>query len=125
MTKIKSFTDLDAWREGHQLVLQIYSITKFFPIEEKYGLIDQMRRCAISITSNIAEGFSRKTDKEKVQFFHMALGSVTELQNQLLVARNIHYISNDKFKNIAEKSIVVNKLTNGLIKSAKYLIHNT
>ena len=64
-TKIKSFTDLNAWKEGHKLVLQVYKITSDFPQGEKFGLIDQMRRCAVSITSNISEGFSRKTKKEK------------------------------------------------------------
>jgi len=79
---IKSFTDLQVWQEGHQLVLLIYQITKTLPKEEKYCLIDQMRRAAISITSDIAEGFSRHGFKEKLQFYYMALGSVTELQNQ-------------------------------------------
>jgi four helix bundle protein len=119
--KIRSFTDLNAWKEGHKLVLLIYKITKSFPPEEKFGLIDQMRRCAVSITSNIAEGFSRKSKKEKSQFFYMTLGSVTELQNQLLVAKDISYISKKDFKNLAEKTITVSKLINGLIKSSKIL----
>ena len=119
--KIKSFTDLHAWQEGHQLVLSIYKTIKSFPSDEKFGLIDQMRRCAISITSNIAEGFSRRTNKEKTQFFYVALGSVTELQNQLLIAKDVDYISIDIFKNLATKTITVNKLINGLIKSSKIL----
>lgn len=119
--KIRSFTDLNVWREGHQLVLHIYKITKLFPADEKIGLSSQMRRCAVSITSNIAEGFSRKTNKEKAQFFYTSLGSVTELQNQLLIARDIRYISTEVFKKLAEKTVIVNKLTNGLIKSAKIL----
>lgn len=121
--KIKSFTDLNAWQVGHKLVLIIYTITKGFPIEERYCLIDQMRRCVISITSNIAEGFSRKGKKEKIQFLYMALGSVTELQNQLLIARDLTYISKMNFQDIALKTVDVNKLINGLIKSAK--IFNT
>lgn len=119
--KIRSFTDLNAWKEGHQLVLLIYKLTKSFPPEEKFGLSDQLRRCAVSITSNIAEGFSRKSKKEKAQFFYMALGSITELQNQILVARDVAYISNDAFRNAADKTIAVSKLTNGLIKSSKIL----
>lgn len=117
--KIKSFTDLNAWKEGHDLVLNIYRITKFFPSDERFGLIDQMRRCAVSITSNIAEGFSRRSKKEKAQFFYMALGSVTELQNQLLIVRDLGYLKTENFKDIANKTVVVSKLVNGLIKSAK------
>lgn len=117
--KIKSFTDLNAWKEGHNLILNIYKITKVFPLDERFGLIDQMRRCSVSITSNIAEGFSRKTKKEKAQFFYMALGSVTELQNQLLIVRDLGYIKGEGFKEIANKTVIVNKLLNGLIKSAK------
>ncbi len=119
--KIQSFTDLHAWQEGHRLVLSIYKLTKSFPSEERFGLSDQMRRCCVSITSNIAEGFSRKSKKEKAQFLYMALGSVTELQNQLLIARDIGYLSKDLFKELGEKTVVVSKLTNGLIKSAKLL----
>lgn len=119
--KVKSFTDLIAWQKGHQLVLNIYKCTALFPIEEKYGLIDQMRRCSVSITSNIAEGFSRRSKKEKTQFFYMALGSVTELQNQLLIAKDIKYFSKDVFQNLAKQSIEVGKLVNGLIKSSKIL----
>jgi len=119
--KIRSFTDLNAWKEGHSLVLVIYKITKTFPLDEKFGLIDQMRRCIVSITSNIAEGFSRKTKKEKAQFFYMALGSVTELQNQLLICRDLGYLKAEDFKEIANKTVVVSKLVNGLIKSAKIL----
>lgn len=115
-TKIRSFTDLNAWKEGHQLVLMIYKVLKSFPREEQYALSDQMRRCSISITSNIAEGFSRKTSKEKNQFYHMALGSLTELQNQLMVARDVKYISHEDFNLIAEQSVVVSKLINGLIR---------
>ena len=82
--KIKSFTDLNAWKEGHKLVLMIYETTKKFPKEEIFGLTIQLRRCSVSITSNLAEGFSRQSYKEKSYFYSMALGSVTELQNQIL-----------------------------------------
>src|SRR3990167_241538 len=81
--KIQVFTDLNVWREAHKLVLEIYKLTQKFPEGEKFGLTIQLRRAAISITSNIAEGFSRKTDKEKIQFYRMSLGSLMEVQNQL------------------------------------------
>lgn len=125
VSKIRSFTDLNSWKEGHQLVLMTYEITKKFPKEEMFGLIMQLRRAAVSFTSNIAEGFSRNSFKEKVQFYCMALGSLTEIQNQLLVARDIGYISKEEFNKIAEQTIKVNKITNGLIKKSKTIIHNS
>ena len=119
MNTIRSFTDLNAWKEGHKLVLIIYDITKSFPKEEVFGLVSQMRRCAVSITSNIAEGFSRQSYKEKAQFYSIAQGSVTELQNQLLIARDIGLITKEKFQQLAIHSITVHKIINGLIKSSK------
>lgn len=117
--KIKSFTDLNAWKLGHILVLDIYKITKKFPTEERYGLISQMQRAGVSITSNIAEGFSRNTNKDKVQFYCIAHGSLMELQNQLLIARDLKYLDKNKFDLIAQQTIVVGKLINGL-KKIKY-----
>src|SRR3989337_252831 len=99
-TKIQSFTDLHVWQEGHNLVLIIYKITTGFPKSESYALVDQMRRCVVSITSNITEGFSRSGKKEKVQFYYMALGSVTELQNQLIIAKDLSYINKLNFNEI-------------------------
>lgn len=98
---IKSFTDLNAWKEGHKLVLIIYKTTRLFPSDEKFGLCSQIQRAAISITSNIAEGFSRNSSKEKVQFYYTSLGSLTEIQNQLLIARDLGYINQQLFNDIA------------------------
>lgn len=120
--KIRSFTDLDAWKEGHKLVLAIYETTKKFPKEELFGLTSQMRRCSVSITSNIAEGFSRQSFKEKIQFYSVAQGSVTELQNQLLITKDIGYMTRDKFDIIAEQSITVHKIINGLIRKSRELL---
>lgn len=119
VSKIKSFTDLNAWREAHKLALLIYSYTREFPFNEKYSLIDQMRRAAVSISSNIAEGFSRQTKKEKLQFDYIAKGSLTELQNQLLLSRDVGYINKEVFIKIAEQTVVVDKLISGLIRSIK------
>lgn len=119
---IKSFTDLDAWKEGHKLVLMVYSTTKSFPKEERFGLTMQKRRCVVSITSNIAEGFSRQSYKEKAQFYSVAQGSVTELQNQLLVAKDIGYIPADEFQKLADQSVKVHKIINGLIKKTKSML---
>ena len=117
--KIRSFDDLHAWQEGHKLVLMIYEVTKGFPSEELYGLISQLRRCAVSITSNIAEGFSRQSYKEKLQFYSMSQWSVPELQSQVLVAKDVNYISNERFQEISEQAVIVHKLLNGLIKSTR------
>lgn len=117
--KIKSFTDLNAWKEGHKLVLMVYDITKAFPKEEMFGLVSQMRRCVVSITSNIAEGFGRRSYKEKAQFYSISRGSLTELQNQLLISKDIKFISREEFSNIANQSVKTHKIINGLITSSK------
>jgi four helix bundle protein len=117
--KIRSFTDLIAWQEGHTLVLTIYKVTKTFPESEQFGLTNQIRRAAVSVTSNIAEGFSRATSKEKTQFYRMALGSLTELQNQLLIARDVRYCEAKEFAECSALTVQTSKLLNGLIKSAQ------
>ena len=119
MNKIKTFKDLNTWKEGHKLVLLVYRVTKTFPKEEKYGLTDQMRRCAVSITSNVAEGFSRQGKKEKIQFYYTAKGSLTELLNQLIISRDVNYISDDQFRALENQLDTVGKLLTGLIKSMK------
>ena len=119
--KIKSFTDLVAWQEGHKLVLMIYQITKSFPKEEIFGLTNQIRRAAVSITSNIAEGFSRNSTKEKTQFYFISLGSLSEVQNQLLIARDIKYTTKDTFDKCAKQTVHISKLINGLLKSVDKL----
>lgn len=117
--KISRFTDLNAWKQGHVLVLMIYETTKHFPKNEEYSLTNQVRRCAISITSNIAEGFSRSTYKNKVQFYSIALGSLTELQNQLIIAKDVQYLEERQFRRLFDQSTIVHKLINGLLKSSK------
>ena len=117
--KIRSFQDLIAWQEAHGLVLKVYLVTSKFPREESFSLVDQMRRCSVSVSSNIAEGFSRNTQKEKRQFYYISLGSVTELQSQFILSKDLSYISNDVFLNIYEQTVKVHKLINGLIKSSK------
>ena len=117
--KIRIFKDLEAWKQGHQLVLMVYSTTRTFPKDELFGLVSQMRRCAVSITSNVAEGFSRQSFKEKAQFYSIAQGSLTELQNQLLVSKDIGYIGEGEFRQLDERTVVVHKILNDLIKSSK------
>ena len=123
--KIVTFTDLHAWKQGHALALKVYEMTKKFPGREVFGLTSQMRRCALSITSNIAEGFSRKSFREKSQFYSIALGSLTELQNQLIVAKDVRYTTKEVYQEVSNQTVVVHKLINGLIKYAKTMIHKT
>ena len=115
-TKIKTFTDLNARQEAHKLILFIYQFTKKFLREELFGLVSQMRRAAISITSNIAEGFSRQSYKEKIQFYCIAESSNTELQNQLIASKDIGYLVIEEFDAIFKQGVIVHKLLNGLIK---------
>lgn len=117
--KIKTFKDLNTWKEGHKLVLTVYKTTSAFPSKETLSLTDQMRRACVSITSNVAEGFSRRGIKEKTQFYLMALGSLTELQNQILVARDVGYITKELSSQLENQTILVHKLINGLIKGIK------
>jgi len=124
-SKIQSFTDLDAWKEGHKLVLMVYKQTKNFPSKEKFSLIDQMRRAVISVTSNVAEGFSRWSYAEKIRFYYIAQGSTTELQNQLIVSRDIGYLGQEDFEQLSQQSVIVHKLINGIIKGAKRTLHNS
>lgn len=117
--KIQKFTDLYTWQEGHKLVLMVYKETNNFPDRERFGITDQMRRAVVSITSNIAEGFSRRSAKDKNRFYDMAQASLVELQNQLIISKDIKYLPEDKFKIIAEQSIITNKLLYGLLRSTK------
>jgi four helix bundle protein len=119
--KITTFKDLEVWKEGHKLVLIIYRLTKIFPKEERFGLVDQMRRCAVSITSNIAEGFSRQGAKVKLQFYYMSKGSLTELYNQIIIAKDIGYIDNKIFIEVENQLNKVGKILTGLIHSTKKL----
>ena len=105
-------------------MLEIYKLTKTFPKEELYSLVDQIRRAAISIVSNIAEGFSRESYREKVQFYAMARGSVTEVQSQLLIAKDLGYVSKTDFDRVAQLTVVVHKLLSALVKSSKVRIQN-
>ena len=113
---IKSFTNLIVWQKSHALIIGLYSKLQLFPKEEIYGLTSQMKRCSVSVSSNIAEGFVRKSKREKVNFYYIALGSITELQNQLLIARDLKFITNEVFKKLANDTIEISKMLNTLIK---------
>ncbi|BCX14369.1 MAG: four helix bundle protein [Patescibacteria group bacterium] len=117
MEKIKNFTDLNAWKCAHQLVLKVYSLVKKFPNREQFILTSQILRAVISVTSNLAEGFGRRGVKEKIQFYFLAQSSLTEVQNQLIIARDVGYIHAREFSVIWEDVVLTHKLISGLIKS--------
>lgn len=117
--KIQSFTDLNAWKESHKFVLLVYRKTTSFLKEEVFGITNQIRRAAVSIVSNIAEGFGRQSYKEKVQFYSIAQGPNLEIQSQMLVARDLQFLKEKDFQEIADQSIAVGKLLSGLIRATK------
>lgn len=103
--------DLDVWKKSMDLVEIIYKLTQTFPDTEKFGLTSQMRRCAVSIPSNIAEGSARKGDKELIHFLHIALGSLSELETQYLIAVRLAFI--EKKEDMEKQMIDVKKLLLG------------
>lgn len=117
MGAIAKFKDLIVWEKGHSLVLMLYKVTSNFPVSEQFGLTNQLRRASVSVTSNIAEGFSRQSIKEKIQFYYMAHGSLSELENQVQIARDIGYISKAEYETINNLCFETGKLLNSLIKS--------
>ena len=122
MNKIIDFKDLISWQEGHNLVLLVYKITKLFPKEEINGLVSQMRRAVVSITSNIAEGFGRQGYKEKIQFYYLAHGSLIELKNQIEIAKDLEFIDNETYKKLTEQSNKAHMILQGLIKKSKEIL---
>lgn len=117
--KIVYFYDLNVWREGHKLVLVIYKLSHKLPSREQFILGNQMLRAAISVTSNIAEGFGRKGLNEKIQFYTMSKASLVELQNQLVICRDVNYLTSSQFKSIWDQSVIVHKMLNALIGSLR------
>lgn len=116
---IIKFTDLIAWKEGNKLVLLVYKAAKTFPRSEDFILKSQILRATISITSNIAEGFGRHSLKEKIQFYYLAQASLSEVQNQLIISKEVGYLKDSEFSKTWEQTILVHKLLTGLIKSLK------
>ena len=114
--KIKSYKDLDIWKRSIKLVEDIYRVTKSFPREELYGLTSQIRRAAVSIPSNIAEGFTRFHNKEYKQFLYIALGSCSELSTQLIIASRLKYFDNNKIEQLLNEIDEICRMTMSLIK---------
>ncbi len=118
---IKNFTDLEAWKEAHKLTLLIYKVTRNFPKEEMFGLISQIRRAAISIESNIAEGFARFHYKDRVNFYFQARGSVSEVESQSITSKDLGYLKENEFKEIFSQSEKAGIILSGLIRSTENL----
>ena len=116
---MKTHKDLEVWKNSISLVTRIYSLTKDFPKEELYGLTNQMRRCAVSIPSNIAEGAARNSVKEFIQFLYIASGSLAELETQLLVSYNLTYLSEEDFKALENYIKLIGGQLSGLLRNLK------
>lgn len=114
---MKDYKELEVWKKGILLVVAIYDAIKKFPKDERYALADQIKRAAVSIPSNIAEGASRNTNKEFIQFLYIALGSASELETQIIIADKLRYTENQE-KLLAEITII-RKMLNALISSLK------
>ena len=117
LEKIIKHEDLDVWKKSIDLVTKIYDITKLYPQSENFGLKNQMQRCAISIPSNIAEGCARFSDKETLNFISIAIGSLAELQTQLIISKNLGYIKS--YDNIMEECNEIKRMLIGLSKYLK------
>ncbi len=114
---LKSYKDLIVYQKGYELSLEIYRVTGDYPKEETYGLVSQMRRAAVSIPSNIAEGYRRGHRKEYVQFLHIALGSCGELETLLSISRDLNLVDSLTFDLLYARQEEVSRLLSGLIKS--------
>jgi four helix bundle protein len=116
---IRDFRDLLVWQKAHELSLIIYKVSTDFPKEEVYSLTNQIRRAAVSVTSNIAEGFGRTSLKEKDQFLSIAHGSLYEVESQLEIAKDLKYLSIGEYKAVLQTIVEVHKLLYGLQKANK------
>ena len=116
---MKSHKDLEVWKRSVALVKTIYELTKQFPKEELYGITNQIRRSAVSIPSNIAEGAARNHNKEFIQFLYIALGSISELETQIIISEKLIYLNNASSENIQKELIELKNMTLGLIKYLK------
>lgn len=114
---MKGYRDLIVWQKSVDFVRQIYQLTSRFPEDEKFGLSLQLRRAAISIPSNIAEGQSRKSRKEFVRFLLMARGSVSEIDTQLFISQSLNYINSSDSVSAVQNTQEIGKMINGLIRS--------
>jgi four helix bundle protein len=117
MRRMRSFRDLDAWKEAHKLVLMVYEATKGFPGEERFGLTSQMRRAAVSVPANVVEGFKRRGVRDKLRFYNVAEGSLEELKYFFILAEGLGYVASKG--ELLEQSQTVGRPLQGLIRSTE------
>ena len=115
MDDIKTYRDLLVWKKSMALVTEIYKISKSFPKEELYGLISQIRQSAVSIPSNIAEGYGRNSTQDYVRFLRIAAGSLYELQTQLEISSNLGYLNKDNFEKTCDSTKEIERMLGSLI----------
>ena len=116
---LKNYKELKVWEKSYQLCLEVYRISKHFPKIEVYGLISQMRRAALSIPSNMAEGYGRKTISEYLRFLSIAYGSICELETQILLSGDLGYLDKDRLSKLPKGVGEVERMLQALIKSLK------
>lgn len=116
---MKTHKDLEVWKKAIELVTSIYKITSSFPKEEIYGLTSQIRRAAVSIPSNIAEGVARNHDNEFRQFLYIALASGAELETQLIISNMLGFVANEKSQELINELNSISRMLQELIKSIK------
>ncbi|HIA91886.1 TPA: four helix bundle protein [Candidatus Saccharibacteria bacterium] len=116
---MSDFIDLVAWQKSHTFILAAYKQIDAYPSKENFGLTSQTRRALVSITSNIAEGFGRSTSPDRLHFYIIAQGSLIEVQNQLLLAKDLGYLKEAEYATLKKMSYEVRRLLGGLIKSTK------
>lgn len=119
MTAIQTFSELVVWQKAHELTLQVYKLSEAYPKTEIFGLTSQSRRCAVSIPSNIAEGFKRKTRADSIHFYNIAEGSLEELKYQLLLAKDLDYLTEEDYAKMYVIAEDVGRLLNGWKKVQK------
>ena len=112
---MKSYKELIVWQKSYQLTIDLYQITKKFPREELYSLTSQIRRAVIAIPSNIAEGYTRQYSREYIQFLSIAFSSGAELETQIMLARDLKYISNEEYRKSSELLDEIMRMLNSLI----------
>lgn len=116
---IKTFRDLKVWQKGMELCLLIYQSTEEFPDREKFGLTSQMRRCSVSIPSNIAEGYRRKSTKDYIRFLQITIGAIYELQTQTEISEKLKYLNREATIQINSKSNEIERMLSSLIQKLR------